>query len=279
VLDVDPVALLAREVLRERAAALVAETCAWSVGMSDRPHHVRRHGRSVPSGVTLGVRAAGGLPLGDDADGRLELADAAPGTFQDALNALGPDGRLHADHFEDDVLTPFVLATCVEAADRFRQSRPAAWEELLDEVGEDGDDLAGVVRIAEWEVPLRLDAELLVLAALGSVPLVEVESEGLPLSLVRAAEAELRAAAPAPVAAPPSPDELAGALFLAEAALREAALPVPVPPTAAAALLEVLVGEGIEAEEVLDLLPHLPVQLDTADEVARQVAEQGPPAG
>lgn len=272
-LDVDPVALLAREVLRERAPALVAEACAWSVGLSDRPHHERRHGRSVPSGVTLGARAVAGRQLGGEEDGRLELGDATPGSFQDALNALTPDGRLYADRFEQEVLVPFVLDTCVEAAQRFARAHPAAWAELLDEVGEDGDELTHVVRVAEWELPVRLDAEVLVLSALGAVPLVEVEAEGLPLSLVRAAEAELRQAAPGDAPAPDDrPDELSGALFLAEVALRDGGLPVPVPPAAAADLLDALVAEGIEPEEVLDLLPHLPVHLDTADEVARRVA-------
>lgn len=275
-LDVDPVALLAREVLRERIGELVAEACAWSVGLSDRPHHVRRHGRTTASGTTLGSRAAGALPLGDDEDGRLELGDAAPGSFQDALNALTPDGRLYAEAFEDEVLAPFSLSTCLDAADRYRREHPAAWAELLDDVGEDDDDLLSVVRVAEWEAPVRIDAELLVLAALGNVPLVEVEAEGLPLSLVRAAEAELRSAAGPPASPPvPSPDELAGALFLAEAALAEARLPVPVPPEAADALLTVLTAEGIEPDEVLDLLPHLPVHLDTADEVARRVSGRG----
>lgn len=270
-LDVDPVALLAREVLHERAPALVAEACAWSVGLSDRPHHERRHGRSVASGVTLGARAVAGRPLGGEEDGRLELGDATPGSFQDALNALTPDGRLYADRFEQEVLVPFVLDTCVGAAQRFASAHPVAWAELLDEVGEDGDELAHVVRVAEWELPVRLDAEVLVLSALGAVPLVEVEAEGLPLSLVRAAEAELRQAAPGDEP-DDRRDELSGALFLAEAALRDGDLPVPVPPAAAADLLDVLVAEGIEPDEVLDLLPHLPVHLDTADEVARRVA-------
>ena len=68
VYDVDAVALRTREVLRERTRALVAEACAWSVGLSDRPHHVRRHGRVVPTGLTLGMRAAAGQQLGVDED-------------------------------------------------------------------------------------------------------------------------------------------------------------------------------------------------------------------
>jgi hypothetical protein len=131
------------------------------------------------------------------------------------------------------------------------------------------------VRVAEWETPLRTDAEQLVLAALGPAPLVEVEAEGLPLSLVRAAEAELRrAAAPEPPAGPTA-EELAGALFLAEAGARRGRAPVPVPPVAAGPLLDALLAEGIEPDEVLDLLPHLPVHLDTADEVARRLAGPG----
>ena len=45
--EVDAIDLLAREVLRERTGALVAEACAWTVGLSDRMHHVRRNGRVV----------------------------------------------------------------------------------------------------------------------------------------------------------------------------------------------------------------------------------------
>lgn len=266
--DVETVSLLTREVLRERAAALVAEACAWSVGLSDTPHLVRRHGRVVGSGVTLGVRAAAGLPLASEEDGRLELADARPGSFQDALDALDGDGRLHAARFEEQVLEPFVADTCRAALERFREQDPPAFEELLDELGEDGADLGAVVRAAEWEAPLRIEAELLALAALGHAPLVEVEAEGLPLSLVRAAEAELRRAAGGDDPAPsPGDDELAGALFLAEAALAEAALPVPVPPAHAGELVEALLAEGLEGEEVLHLLPHLPVLEDTAERV------------
>ena len=267
---VDPVGLLCREHLRERTAALIAEGCAWAVGLSDRPYVVRRAGRLLPTGVALAVRVETGQRLGTD-DGRLDLEEARPGTFADALNALTRDGRLYADVFDEQVLAPFVLETCVQAAERARRTRPQVWAELLDELGEDDRDVEAVVRAAEWEPPLRTVAEQLVLAALGDVPLLEVEAEGLPLSLVRAAERELRQAA-GPVD-PPAPDdeELAGALFLAEAAVKEAGLAVPVPPTQADRLLEALLAEGLETQEVLDVLPHLPVLQDTADEVAATV--------
>lgn len=272
--DVDAVALLTREVLRERTAALVAESCAWSVGLSDRPHHVRRHGRVVPTGLTLGMRAAAAQALSVEEDARLELGDAAPGSFADALGALAADGSLQADRFEAEVLAPFVLATCVEAARRVRADATVAWEELLDELGEDGEDLEAVVRAAEWDAPLRTDAEQLVLAALGSAPLVEVEAEGLPLSLVRAAEAETRRAVadPGPAGAGVRQDDLAGALFLADAGLTAAGLARPVVAHDAPALLAALLAEGLEPQEVLDVLPHLPVQTDTADAVAAEVA-------
>ena len=269
--DVDPVALLTREVLRERTPALVAETCAWSVGLSDAPHHVRRHGRVVPTGLTLGMRAAAAQQLSVDEDLRLELGDAAPGSFADALGALTADGSLLADRFDAQVLAPFVLETCVEAARRARDAQPEAWSELLEDLGEDGDDLAAVVRAAEWDAPLRTDAEQLVLAAVGHAPLVQVEAEGLPLSLVRAAEAETRRAAAVEVAPTLQEDELAGALFLADVALTAVGLPQPVPPDRSGDLLEALLGEGLEPEEVLAVLPHLPVLADTADAVAAEV--------
>jgi hypothetical protein len=265
---------LARRLLRERAAALIAETCAWSVGLSDQPHFRFRSGRPVASGVTLGARAESGLPLSGDEAGRLELGNARPGSFQDALNALTAEGAVLADRFDVEVLEPFVLQTCVAAAERARRTWPAAWHELVDNLGEDDDgDLGHVVRAAEWEAPLRTEAEQLVLAALADLPLIEVEAEGLPLSLVRAAEAATRAAAP--VSAPDRPDEdrpdedrpdenLAGALFLAGSALCGAGLDHPVPPAQAGRLLEVLLAEGLTAEELPAVLAHLPVERETA---------------
>jgi hypothetical protein len=278
VFDVDFMALLSREVLRERAAALIAESCAWAVGLSDQPHHLRVRGRVVPTGLTIGARAAIGQSLGGEEDGRLELGDARPGSFQDALNAVTADGTLIADHFDREVIEPFVLDTCVRAAERARGQRAAAWAELLDELGEDDRDLVEVVRVGEWEAPLRIDAEHLVLAALGAAPLVEVEAEGLPLSLVRAAEAVTRAAAPPPArpAEPGRPDELAGALFLAEAALAGSGLTLPVPLAEADRLLDVLLAEGLLPEEVPALLPHLPVEPVTAAEVRATIAAFGP---
>jgi len=268
--DVDAVALAARELLRERRRELVAEACAWAVGLSDQPHHARRHGRVVPTGVTLGTRTLNGQPLASDEDTRLDLDDARPGTFQDVLGALTPDGGVYADRFEEQVLVPFVLETCVRAVDTARRRHPEAVAELLDELGEDGSDLVEVVRAAEWEAPMRTEAELLVLAALGHVSLVEVEAEGLPLSLVRAAERLARDAVPAPEPVTPV-DDLDGALFLAEAALREADLPLPVPPPHAEQLLDLLLDEGLDTGEVLALLPHLPVQQDTAEHVAVEI--------
>jgi hypothetical protein len=175
------------------------------------------------------------------------------------------------------VLEPFVLATCVQAAERARETRRAAWRELLDELGEDGADLAEVVRVGEWEAPLRIDAEHLVLAALGTVPLVEVEAEGLPLSLVRAAEGITRTAAtPAPAAAPqPDDDDLAGTLFLARAAFGAGGLTVPVPRAEAETLVSALLAEGLLLEEVPAVLPHLPVLPETAAEVRAIVAAAG----
>ena len=278
--DVDFMSLLTREVLRERRAALVAETCAWTVGLSDRPHHARLRGRVVATGTTIGVRAANGQPLGGEETGRLELGDARPGTFQDLLNAVTPEGSVYAERFDAEVVEPFVLDTCVQAARRARTTRPAEWAELLEELGEDDGDgdegLVAVVRAGEWEAPLRIDAEHQVLAALGGLPLIELEAEGLPLSLVRAAEAVTRQAAPAPAPAPgAAADELAGALFLARAALETAGLDQPVRPEQAGQLLTALLAEGIEPEEVPRLLGHLPVAEDTARAVEGLVGARG----
>src|SRR5690349_5720408 len=265
--------LLTREVLRERAAELIADSCAWAVGMSDQPHYQRTAGRVVATGTTVGERAAKELLLGDEEDGRLDLGDARPGSFQDALNSVGADGVLQAQRFADEVLHPFVEATCLRAAERARSTRPEAWAELADDVGEDESDLAEVVRGGGWAAPLRIDAEHLVLAALGSVPLIEVEAEGLPLSLVRAAEAVARDAAAAPRAAP-DPD-LEASLFLARAAVTATGAPVPVPPDAAEALVEQLLAHGLEAEDVLAVLPHLPVEPETAATVTAIVRAAG----
>jgi hypothetical protein len=266
VFDVDWMGLLTRAVLRERLPTLIAEACAWSVGLSDRPHHERRRGRLVATGGTIGDRATRGLPLSGEEDGRLDLGDARPGSFRDALNALDADGALHADRFDREVLEPFVLATCVTAAERARETRGRQWAELLHDLGEDGGDLVGVVRAGEWEAPLRAEAELLVLAALADVPLLAVEAEGLPLSLVRAAESLTRDAAPAPAPAGVDPAS-SGAVFLAREALSAEGLTAPVPPSAADRVLTALLAEGLEPDELPEVLPHLPLGPGTADAV------------
>jgi hypothetical protein len=274
VFDVDVLADLSREVLRERRAALIAEACAWAVGLSDRQHQLRRHGRVLPSGSTLGERAASGLPLSGEEDGRLDLGDARPGSFQDALNALRPDGSLYADAFDDEVLDVFVHDTVLAAADRLRRTRPAVWHDLVDDVGEDEDaEPADVVRAGDWEAPLRIVAEQLVLAALGAVPLLEVETEGLPLSMVRAAEALARAAAEPPAPADLPDDVLAGALFLAREGMRAAGLATPVPEAQAGRLLAVLMEQGLEPDEVPAVLDHLPVEPAAAAKVRALLPE------
>ena len=265
VFDVDWMGILSREVLREQTATLIAEACAWAVGLSDQPHYRRRSGAVLLTGLTIGERAANGQPLGEEADARLDLDDARPGSFRDALNALDASGRVQADRFDDELLHPFVHRTCLAAAERAREFRSTAWAELADDLGEDQGDVADIVRAGGWEAPLRIEAEHLVLAALGDLPLIEVEAEGLPLSLVRAAEAATRDAAPPPPAA--AGDDLAGVLFLAGAAVRDAGLVLPVPEPQAGRLLEALVLEGLEPEEVRAVLPHLPVDSGTAAKV------------
>jgi hypothetical protein len=273
VFDVDWMGLLTREVLRERAADLIAEACAWAVGMSDQPHHLRSGGRIVASGLTVGERAAHGLPLSGDEDGRLDLGDARPGSFQDALNSVDADGTVAADRFDIEVLHPFVHTVCLAAAERARRTRPDAWAELADDVGEEPSEFDDVVRAGGWEAPLRIDAEHLVLAALRDAPLIEVEAEGLPLSLVRAAESVARAAAPSEP--PPPDDDLAGSLFLAQAAVTATGAPLPVAPSAAERLLEQLLAHGLEADEVGAVLPHLPVEAATVDEVVTMIRAAG----
>src|SRR5687767_385493 len=268
---------LTRDLLRERTAALIAEACAWAVGLSDRPHYRCGGAGVVPSGLTLGARAATEQHLGSEEEGRLDLGDARAGSFRDALNALAPDGRLYADRFDEEVLHPFAHETCLLAAERARTALPAAWAELADDVGEDPADLPAVLHAGEWEVPLRAEAELLVLAALADVPLLDVEAAGVPLSLVRAAEAIARGAV-APVApdhSPPADVELAGAVFLAEAAVRTSGVPVPVPPDRVRPLVTELLSAGLEPEEVVAVLPHLPLAPGAA-EVAARLVREGP---
>ena len=269
----DPLALVPSDVLRERLPALVAEACAWAVGLSDRPHVVHRQGRDVASGTTLGDRAATGRPLGDDS-GRLELGDARPGTFSDALNARTGDGGGYADRFEADVLEPFVREACASVAHRARTAHPRAWQELLDELGDDGDDVLEVARAAEWDSRLRVEAEQLLAAALGDVPLVAVEAEGLSLSVVRAAEAEARRSSPESPPPPPRDDDLAGAVFLVEDGIRSAGLPVPVPADRAPDVLQVLQRCGIEADEVVRLVRLLPLDEATTREIVRRTVDR-----
>jgi hypothetical protein len=274
VFDVDWMGLLTREVLRERAADLIAEACAWTVGMSDQPHHLRSGGRVVATGLTVGERAAHGLPLSGEEDGRLDLGGARPGSFQDALNSVDRQGTVAADRFDVEVLHPFVHDTCLAAAERARRTRPTAWAELADDVGEDEADLDDVVRAGGWEAPLRIDAEHLVLAALRDVPLIEVEAEGLPLSLVRAAEAVVRSAA-APADPAPADDDRAASLFLARAAVSATGGALPLGPQSAERLVEELLAHGVEPEEIVVLLPQLPVQPATADEVVAIIRAAG----
>ena len=108
--------------------------------------------------------------------------------------------------------------TCVRAAERARSAGPRRGRSSPTTWGRTAADLAEVVRGGGWEAPLRIDAEHLVLAALGAVPLIEVEAEGLPLSLVRAAEAVTRRRRRPP--GPPRRTTTSPAsLFLAEAAV------------------------------------------------------------
>jgi len=273
VFDVDWMGLLGREVLRERAPALIAEACAWAVGLSDRPHYRPGAAGVVPSGLTLGDRAATDQLLGSEENGRLDLGDARAGSFGDALNAVDGNGRVYAERFDEEVLHPFAHHTCLLAAERARATRPGDWAELADDVGEDPADLAAVLLAGEWEVPLRAEAELLVLAALADVPLLDVEAEGVPLSLVRAAEAIARGAAvPAATDGPAGP-ELAGALFLAEAAVRGSGLPVPVPVERARGLVAELLSAGLEPDELVAVLPSLPLAPGTAEAASRLVSE------
>jgi hypothetical protein len=277
VFEVDWMGLVTRDVLRERAAALIAEACAWAVGLSDRPHYRPGAAGVIPSGLTLGDRAATDQLLGSEENGRLDLGDARAGSFRDALNALDGDGRVYADRFDEEVLHPFAHDTCLLAAERARATRPGAWAELADEVGEDPADLPAVLHAGEWEVPLRAEAELLVLAALADVPLLDVEAEGVPLSLVRAAEAIARGAVnpAAPIGTGSADVDLAGAVFLAQAAVRAAGLPVPVPPDGARPLVAELLSAGLESEEVVAVLPHLPLGPGTADEIVVIVRSAG----
>ena len=80
------------------------------------------------------------------------------------------------------------------------------------------------------------------------------------------------AAAPPPSAPGPAAtaaDELAGALFLAGAALEAAGLPTPVTASAVDRVLVALLAEGLQREEVLAVLPHLPLAADAEADLRR----------
>ena len=64
-------------------------------------------------------------------------------------------------------------------------------------------------------------------------------------------------------------------MFLADAAVRTAGLPMPVPPDGARPLVAELLAAGLEPEEVVAVLPHLPLAPGTAEAAARLVAEEG----
>ena len=146
-----------------------------------------------------------------------------------------------------------------------RRTRSGDWAELADDVGEEPDDLAAVVAAAGWEAPLRIEAEHLVLAALGAVPLIEVEAEGLPLSLVRAAEAATRGARPRAG----DGGRGSGGARCSSPRRRWSATgaPQPIGPDAAERLAAELSEHGLEPDDVVAVLPYLPVQPETADSV------------
>ena len=50
---------------------------------------------------------------------------------------------------------------------------------------------------------------------------------------------------------------------------------VPVPPDAAESLVEQLIAHGLEADEVLAVMPHLPVQPETAASVTAIIGAAG----
>jgi hypothetical protein len=89
--------------------------------------------------------------------------------------------------------------------------------------------------------------------------------------VARAAE---RAAgtAPAPAA---SGAALDGAVFLAEAGVRDAGLTVPVPAAQAGRLLAVLLEQGLEPDEVDPVLARLPVEPEAAEKVRALLADAG----
>jgi hypothetical protein len=72
-----------------------------------------------------------------------------------------------------------------------------------------------------------------------------------------------------------SDDDLAASLFLAEAAVTATGVALPVAPDAAERLLEQLLAHGLEPDEVVAVLPHLPVQRETADTVVAIIRAAG----
>jgi hypothetical protein len=72
-----------------------------------------------------------------------------------------------------------------------------------------------------------------------------------------------------------SDDDLAASLFLAEAAVTATGAPLPVAPDAAERLLEQLLAHGLEPDEILAVLPHIPVQPETADTVVAIIRASG----
>jgi hypothetical protein len=91
---------------------------------------------------------------------------------------------------------------------------------------------------------------------------------------VRGAEAVARGAAAPPEPAAPD-DDLAGSLFLARAAVTATGAPLPLGPEAAERLVKELLAHGLEPDEVLAVLPHLPVQPPAADEIAAIIRAAG----
>ena len=60
---------------------------------------------------------------------------------------------------------------------------------------------------------------------------------------------------------------------MADAALRAAALTVPVPPIEAVELLALLTDEGLQPDEIVRLLPELPVLQETIELVLEVLSD------
>ena len=234
--------------------------------MSDQPHHLRSGGRMVGDRARRSASGRLHRPAAQRRGGRPARSGRRPaGQLPGRAQRARADGTVHADRSTSRSSTR--SCSDLRAGCRAGPARPgpAAWRELPDDLGEDGPTSPrSSGRRLGGAAADRRRAPRPRRARRG--PLIEVEAEGLPLSLVRAAEGIARGAAP------PARRRPATTTW-------PAAVPRHAAPTRPACRAGATGGgrdagrppcsrRGCCSRRSPAVLPHLPVQPETADRIS-----------